>query len=427
MPEARPLNVIVVGAGAVGQVYAYHLLNAGCHVHLMVKEKYVEGISEYPLRVLRVGWFPPALFSSFFRRRLHRPEHFAPTTVLSVDGLPDDVTKPLEEQGLGGPVDFVILTMASDALRGPWLKSLATSLPRSIFLLLQPGPNDLEYLVSSGVERSRIAKGVIALASYQAPLPGDRYPIWIDESPISASKDVATVGTTAPRRNPAIIYFSPFPHPVSPPPNVPKETVDKVEELCASFRRGGLEVVRVKSRSNDLVTGTDLEWLDSLLGPILVALETSHWSFLYLAFNIRSLFLLWRAIREVGAAERAAEKDRRKGRAALLSLTTISSVVLFIAMSPLVLSPVLLVLYLINAIGLMFPVDFERLLAYHFAKVGGQTKFLVNEMIERYRKEASKRAKAGGAGDAVAARRGFKAVAALSELVKMNPRWAGAN
>src|SRR5690349_4214498 len=48
------MNVLVVGAGAVGQVYAYHLQQAGARVAFLVKPKYLAacraGFVLHPLR-----------------------------------------------------------------------------------------------------------------------------------------------------------------------------------------------------------------------------------------------------------------------------------------------------------------------------------------------------------------------------------------
>ena len=41
-PEKRPLRVLVVGAGAVGQVFALHLARGGADVAFLVKPKYAE-------------------------------------------------------------------------------------------------------------------------------------------------------------------------------------------------------------------------------------------------------------------------------------------------------------------------------------------------------------------------------------------------
>ena len=35
-------HILIIGAGAVGQVYAYHLAQAGYHIHFLLKEKYLE-------------------------------------------------------------------------------------------------------------------------------------------------------------------------------------------------------------------------------------------------------------------------------------------------------------------------------------------------------------------------------------------------
>lgn len=34
-------QILIIGAGAVGQVYAYHFAQAGHQVHLLLKEKYI--------------------------------------------------------------------------------------------------------------------------------------------------------------------------------------------------------------------------------------------------------------------------------------------------------------------------------------------------------------------------------------------------
>ena len=47
------MNVLIVGAGAVGQVYGRHLALGGAHVHYFVREKYADecrrGFTFYPL------------------------------------------------------------------------------------------------------------------------------------------------------------------------------------------------------------------------------------------------------------------------------------------------------------------------------------------------------------------------------------------
>ena len=103
------MNVLIVGAGAVGQVYGRHLALGGAHVHYFVREKYAEelrrGLAFYPLN----GRKPRA-------------------SAIRMPVAPTDVLTRLDEVK-AITWDQVYLCMSSPALRGPWLGERCFSLP----------------------------------------------------------------------------------------------------------------------------------------------------------------------------------------------------------------------------------------------------------------------------------------------------------
>lgn len=150
------MRVLVVGAGAVGQVYGRHLQLGGATVTFFVREKYraeVErGFTMYALNRSGAGKTERLSFTDF-------------TTISS----PTEITQPFDQ---------VWLTVSSPALHGPWLPALvAATGPDATYVMLQPGVDDRGVLEAAGVPLPRIVVGVISMISYHAPLPGEtRFP-----------------------------------------------------------------------------------------------------------------------------------------------------------------------------------------------------------------------------------------------------------
>lgn len=142
------MRVLVVGAGAVGQVYGRHLQLGGADVVYFVRDKYREttaaGFDLYPLN--RRDKTTPVRFESF-----------------GVATRPADV----------GKVDLVMLTVSSPALRGDWLPALVAATGDATYVVLQPGLDDRRVVEAAGVSADRIVSGMISLISYHAPLPGE--------------------------------------------------------------------------------------------------------------------------------------------------------------------------------------------------------------------------------------------------------------
>ena len=197
-------RVLVVGAGAVGQVYGRHLARGGAAVTFLVKPAHAAelagGLTLYPLNRPR--------------RQRAQPVRFTDFQSLT------DVSAAAAERW-----DQVYLTVSSTALRaGDWFARLAAGLGPATLVLLQPGPGDRRF-VEERVPAAQIVQGVITVISYRAPMPGEtRFPepgvaYWfgpLAKSPLSGPRSDAVVaalraGGLPARRNPELAKSSTFP------------------------------------------------------------------------------------------------------------------------------------------------------------------------------------------------------------------------
>jgi 2-dehydropantoate 2-reductase len=138
------MRVLVVGAGAVGQVYGRALQRAGAELTFLVKPRHEaaarRGFVLYPWNAGRA----PVRLEGF--------------------GV---VTEP------GGRYDAVVLALPSTATRAPgFLDELAPRLGDATVLSLQPGLDDVERLARH-VPAGQIVDGLIGFMAYLAPLPGE--------------------------------------------------------------------------------------------------------------------------------------------------------------------------------------------------------------------------------------------------------------
>ena len=101
------MNILLVGAGAVGQAYGWHLQRGGASVSFMVHDKYAAacraGLTLYPLNRPKATRWQPVPFAGF--GVLTRPDSVATATW-----------------------DQVWLCISSPALRGPWLDELLATI-----------------------------------------------------------------------------------------------------------------------------------------------------------------------------------------------------------------------------------------------------------------------------------------------------------
>lgn len=136
-------RILIIGSGAVGAVYARHLVNAGCQVNFLVRDRNSRN-SAMP----RTLWQYPLL---------GRPR--ASTQHLRV------LTRAYRHW------DQVWLTLPSDALNSPWLaEQLAVFDADTPLISWTPDFRDDEKL--RPLYRGPIQHGLIGLISFQTPLPG---------------------------------------------------------------------------------------------------------------------------------------------------------------------------------------------------------------------------------------------------------------
>ena len=135
------MKILVVGAGAVGQVFGHHLAKGGAAVTFLVKPKYADlkSFAMIPLKTKQRETF---------------------------DGF-SVITKP--EPGF----DQVIITVDSTALHGDWLPELARVTGDATIVFLQPSLGDAAVIDAAVPDRSRVVMGAIGFISYHAPLPGE--------------------------------------------------------------------------------------------------------------------------------------------------------------------------------------------------------------------------------------------------------------
>jgi 2-dehydropantoate 2-reductase len=215
-------RVLVVGAGAVGQVYACHLARGGAIVTFLIKPAHAAelegGLTLYPLNRPR--------------RRRTEPVRFDGYAVLT------DVAAAAAERW-----DQIYLTVSSTALRaGHWFAQLAAGLGSATLVLLQSGPEDRRF-VQQHVPTEQLVQGVITVISYRAPMPGE---------------------TRFPR--PGIAYwFGPL---AKSPLSGPRSA-----SVVAALRAGGLPA----RRHRDVVPGS--AYPTAMLMPLLAVLEQAGWKF----------------------------------------------------------------------------------------------------------------------------------------------------
>ena len=141
-------RVLLVGAGAVGQVYAKYLQAAGCEVAFLVKEAHVaEARAGFTLHA-----FGP----------LSRTPRTTSLTGVEVLASVADVRARSWDQ--------VWLCVSSNALRaGSWVRELAGATGEATWVMLQPALEDREWLLRQ-VPAERLVSGVIPFLSFSAPL-----------------------------------------------------------------------------------------------------------------------------------------------------------------------------------------------------------------------------------------------------------------
>jgi 2-dehydropantoate 2-reductase len=140
-------SILIVGAGAVGQVYAQQFARAGHDVHLFLKEKYVaeaqQGFTLYHLNEDKKR-IKPITFKNF---HCH-----------------SDWSTVAERQW-----HQIWLCMSSTGFAQMDLQPLVQAVGDATIVVLQPGPDDIQR-VKDTVGAERVVSGMINMISYHTPL-----------------------------------------------------------------------------------------------------------------------------------------------------------------------------------------------------------------------------------------------------------------
>ena len=144
-------KILIVGAGAVGAVYGYHLSKGGAKVTYYAKEKYraslADGMVLYPLKGPEKG------------QTIRFTDYEVITPI-------DDITDRNFDQ--------LWICVSSPALMSGWLDDLLPHLGEATILYMQAGLQDRAYM-EERVTPDRLCAGVIQMISWQAPLRTETY------------------------------------------------------------------------------------------------------------------------------------------------------------------------------------------------------------------------------------------------------------
>ena len=140
-------RVLILGAGAVGQVYGFHLQQAGFSVGVWVRARRVKEAREgFPLTQIQLG-------------KPRRQAKFRPDFVASnVSELPPEIAA-------------VWVCLATTSLEDSLIAELAAACPNATFVVLSPG-HFVKQRMDALVGAKRALYGIIGMSSYHAPLEG---------------------------------------------------------------------------------------------------------------------------------------------------------------------------------------------------------------------------------------------------------------
>jgi hypothetical protein len=149
------MRILLVGAGAVGQVYGRHLAAAGHAVSFFVKPAHVAALA---------SGMP-----------LHRLGHVRTHSEVWTDYALVAELHVVAAQSW----DQIWLCTSSDALRTPLMRELLARVGNATLVCLQPGPEDAALVREQLPDPAQLVQGLITFISYQSPLPGASGPTGI--------------------------------------------------------------------------------------------------------------------------------------------------------------------------------------------------------------------------------------------------------
>lgn len=237
------MKILVVGAGAIGQVFAHHAALAGADVSFFVRDKYVDetrqGFNLYPLNRANPRQKPVELKD------------------FDVYSDIDDIARK--------PWDQVYLCIPSTGLRGEWFENFVQGIADAILVNLTPGLDDRQY-IHAHFNPDHVVTGMLSFISYPGPLPNENLP------------------------TPGTVYWFP---PLSPTPF--EGNADAVKSVVKLLKRGGLPA------KIDQKLASKSAYPSAILISLVAALELEDWSFKKLKNSAR-LNTIIKAIHEASNA-----------------------------------------------------------------------------------------------------------------------------
>lgn len=220
---SEQLHALVVGAGAVGQIYGDALARGGARVTFYVRERYREETARGFTVVQLLG------------RRRRAPRRF--------DGA--EIITSIAEVA-ARRFDQVYLAIPSTGLVEPWLSELVAAAGDATLINLTPSAGDREVVLAAGAHPERLVDGFISLVSYHAPLPG------------AEAAGGEPEGTA--------VWYPPM------SPNLFSGARDRVSAVVSALRAGQLPA----ARHRDVAKHT--AFMSSAFMAILLGLEAHGWS-----------------------------------------------------------------------------------------------------------------------------------------------------
>ncbi len=141
------MNILIIGAGAVGVVYGWHLKQAGHNVVFYTRTQYQATVSA-GLTLHRIS-----------RSQTTRQDWAHPSVITTLDEVSAQ------------PWDQVWLTIPSDALRCEGNIALLHAIGTATIISLQPDIEDVDYVREHVADPTQVIQGLIPFISYQSPLP----------------------------------------------------------------------------------------------------------------------------------------------------------------------------------------------------------------------------------------------------------------
>lgn len=226
--------------------------------------------------------------------------------------------------------DQVWITTPSDALRDDWLPALIAATGNATLVVFQPDPEDMQYIRDQGAQQRPLVQGIIQFSAWQSPLPHE-------------PQHLSGITLLAPP-GPCAVFDADSPHSAG---------------IARSLAHGGL---RATTRHH---LAAHSARLSAVMIPLIAGLEIAGWKLAQFAQH-PMLATAVEAAREALAAEgaRAGEATPRTFRLLLNRPVTWG---------------------MLQVMPMVPGFNAEAFLAYHFSKVGAQTRQMLTTYVRHAR------------------------------------------